>query len=358
MPRFPAATSLLINAINHRVFPGAAFGVLQNGERLAAESVGGFTYEADAPRVRPDTIFDLASVSKAIATTAMAMLLWERGQLDLDQPVGERLPEFVVAAADVTKRKKVTARMLLTHCSGLPAYAALYKTCRTASELLDACMKMPLESNPESHAVYSDIGFIVVGRLLEIIAGETLDSFCQREIFGPLGMNSTMYRPPDELRGLIPPTSSANNFRHRALQGEVHDGNCWRLGGVSGHAGVFSDVADLLRLADCLLRGGNGLFRPDTISKFTARQNVPAGSGWALGWDTPTPPSSAGNFFSAHSVGHLGYTGTSLWIDFEKELAVGLLTNRTFPESGGERASAEMKIVRSHFHDALMRELG
>ncbi len=138
----------------------------------------------------------------------------------------------------------------------------------------------------------------------------------------------------------------------------MHDDNCWVLGGVSGHAGVFSNVADTLRLADCLLHGGGAVFRPETISLFTRRQNLPPTSGWALGWDTPTSPSSSGKFFSAHSVGHLGYTGTSLWIDFDKDLAVVLLTNRTYPGHRDERASEEIKSVRPRFHDALMQELG
>jgi CubicO group peptidase (beta-lactamase class C family) len=247
--------------------------------------------------------------------------------------------------------------MLLAHCSGLPAYAPLYKTCNTATDLLEACLHMPLDTPPGTQAVYSDIGFIFLGHLLEQIAGERLDSFCQREVFTPLGMSSTMYCPPEKLRASIPPTADEENFRHRTIQGEVHDGNCWRLGGISGHAGLFSNVIDTLRLADCLLDRGRNIFQPETISQFTTRQHCPASSGWALGWDTPTIPSSSGTLFSGHSVGHLGYTGTSLWIDFDKQVAVVLLTNRTYP--GDDAAASEaMKSVRPRFHDALMRELG
>lgn len=362
MSHFPIATSFLADAIDRRVFPGAAFGVLQGGEQLTIESLDGFTYEPDSPRVQPNTIFDMASVSKAMATTAMAMLLWERGQLDLDEPVGLRLPEFLQAASEAATpaslKQTITARMLLAHCSGLPAYAPLYKECDTASALLDACLRMPLEAIPGTRAVYSDIGFILLGHLLEILAGERLDSYCRREVFAPLGMNSTLYCPPPDLRPLIPPTAAADNFRRRVLQGEVHDDNCWVLGGVSGHAGVFSNVSDTLRLADCLLHSGRRIFRSETVSLFTQRQNMPPASGWALGWDTPTSPSSSGKFFSAHSVGHLGYTGTSLWIDFDKDLAVVLLTNRTYPGDRNERASGEIKSVRPRFHDALMQELG
>jgi CubicO group peptidase (beta-lactamase class C family) len=361
MSRFPIATSVLAHAVQQRAFPGAAFGVLHHAERLAIESMGGFTYQPDSPRVRPDTIFDMASVSKAMATTSMAMLLWERGQMDLDEPVARRLPEFVYPSSEAESlavlRQKVTPRMLLAHCSGLPAYAPLYKECRTASELLEACLQLPLETVPATHAVYSDIGFILLGHLLERIAGERLDSFCRREVFTPLGMASTLYCPPSDLKPSIPPTADAENFRHRALQGEVHDGNCWMLGGVSGHAGLFSNVADTLCLADCLLRRGRNILHPETVSKFTTRQHMPPSSGWAMGWDTPTSPSSSGTLFSAHSVGHLGYTGTSLWVDFDKQVAIVLLTNRTYPGHGAA-ASETIKRIRPQFHDAMMRELG
>jgi CubicO group peptidase (beta-lactamase class C family) len=361
MSRFPIATSVLADAIHQHVFPGAAFGVLHPNERAAIESIGGFTFQPDSPRVQPDTVFDLASVSKAMATTSMAMLLWERGQLDLDEPLARRVPEYLRSGSGAESlsafRSKITPRMLLAHCSGLPAYAPLYKKYPDASELLEACLHMPLDTAPGTQAAYSDIGFILLGHLLEQIAGERLDSFCRREVFVPLGMTSTMYCPPVELRASIPPTADMENFRHRILQGEVHDGNCWVLGGISGHAGLFSNVADTLRLADCLLHQGRNIFHPDTITKFTTRQQTPPSSGWALGWDTPTSPSSSGRLFSRHSVGHLGYTGTSLWIDFDKQVAVVLLANRTYP--GDDAAASEaIKSVRPRFHDALMQELG
>ncbi|HET9099674.1 MAG TPA: serine hydrolase domain-containing protein [Acidobacteriaceae bacterium] len=360
MRRFPIATSVLTQSIQQRAFPGAAFGVLHPDEPFAIESLGGLTYQPESPRVQTDTIFDMASVSKAMATTSMAMLLWERGQLDLDEPLVRRVPEFRAlnseAESPTTLRDQVTPRMLLAHCSGLPAYAPLYKTCSTALELFQACLRMPLDAAPGTQAVYSDIGFILLGHLLEQVGGERLDTFCQRELFAPLGMNSTMYCPPAQLSASIPPTADKENFRGRVLQGEVHDGNCWRLGGVSGHAGLFSNVPDTLRLADCLLHGGRNILRPETILKFTTRQHTPPSSSWALGWDTPTAPSSSGTRFSAHSVGHLGYTGTSLWIDFEKQVAIVLLTNRTYP--GDEAALHQsMKRIRPRFHDAIMREL-
>ena len=170
MSHFPIATSVLSDAIQERVFPGASFGVLHPHEQFAIESLGGFTYQPDSPRVNTDTIFDIASVSKAIATTSMAMLLWERGKLDLDEPLARRVPEFLkvssASESPVDLRSAITARMLLAHCSGLPAYAPLYKSCATAADLLDACLHMPLEAPPGTQAVYSDIGFILLGHLL------------------------------------------------------------------------------------------------------------------------------------------------------------------------------------------------
>lgn len=356
VPRFSLAHRVLQQGVLDRAFPGAAYGVLTGEEIVALQSVGQFTYDADAPPVHPHTTFDLASVSKVMATTAMAMLLWQRGKLDLDRPVGETLAEFVDADARESLKRSVTPRMLLAHSSGLPAYERLYERCPTRQTLLDACVRMPLEAAPETRTVYSDIGFIVLGHLLETVASESLDAFCQREIFAPLGMDSTLYRPPQEMRPTIPPTGIDVGLRRGIVQGEVHDDNCWRLGGVGGHAGLFSNVADTLAFASCILRGGAPIFKPETIALFTARQSQPPHTSRSLGWDTPSAPSSSGHCFSEHSVGHLGYTGTSLWIDLEKRAGIALLTNRTYPGTNSEGPSA-IRRLRPFFHDAVMQEL-
>ncbi len=358
-PRFPAADAVLQQAMRDHAFPGAAYGIWLRGEMIAA-SAGRFIYESDAPRVEPETVYDLASVSKVVATAAIAMLLWERGQLDLEQPIADWLPEFsrVADAASHADRQRVTVRMLLAHSSGLPAYARLYETCITAEALLDACLRIPLEAPPGTRAAYSDIGFILLGHLLERITGETLDAFCQREIFASLGMEHTAFCPPAAWKHAIPPTQIDETLRHRLIQGEVQDENCWRVGGVSGHAGVFSNVPDLLHFAACILQGGMPIFRPETVQLFTTRDATVAGSSRALGLDTPSQPSSSGQYFSPYSAGHLGYTGTSLWLDFDKQLAVVLLTNRTYPGNGLDGISKTIQQVRPHFHDALLQELG
>lgn len=357
VPRFSLAHRVLQQAVLDRAFPGAAYGVLSGEEIVAMRSVGQFTYDADAPPVHLHTTFDMASVSKVMATTAMAMLLWQRGKLGLDRPVGETLPEFVGAERSESLKRSVTPRMLLAHSSGLPAYERLYERCPTRQSLLDACTRMPLEAAPETRAVYSDIGFIVLGHLLETLAAESLDAFCQREIFAPLGMTSTFYSPSQEMRPSIPPTGIDVGVRCGLVQGEVHDDNCWRLGGVAGHAGLFSNVADTLSFAFCILRGGAPIFKPETIALFTARQPQPPHTGRALGWDTPSASSSSGHYFSAHSVGHLGFTGTSLWIDLENHVAIVLLTNRTYPGTHAEESSAAVRRLRPLFHDAVIQEL-
>lgn len=358
MPRFPAAHIRLTEAIEQHAFPGAAYGVLLRGEVLAIDAAGHFSYAPEAPPVFPETIFDMASLTKVLATTAMAMLLWQRGQLDLDQPVGEHLPAFLHAEPPHSDRRRVTARMLLAHSSGLPAYARLFEGCPTPQTLLDACLRMPLASSPGTRTIYSDIGFIVLGHLLETLAAKPLDPYCRREIFLPLGMNATHFRPAPELRPAIPPTAIDDSFRHRLIQGEVHDENCFVLGGVSGHAGLFSNVPDTLRFARAIVHPSPSIFAAETISLFTARTVNLDGPGRALGWDVPTAASSSGKFFSSHSVGHLGFTGTSLWLDLDRELAVVLLSNRTFPGHDPGGISNRIQQVRPRFHDALLGDLG
>lgn len=357
MSRFPAADLILNEAIRAKAFPGAAYGVLFNGE-ITVGAAGYFTYDPESPMVQTATIFDVASLTKVLATTAMAMSLYDTGRLNLDEPVGERVPLFVVGEPSGSPKHRITARLLLAHTSGLPAYERLFERCLTARTLLDACLRMALESPPATRTVYSDIGFIVLSHMLETIANEPIDAYCKKNFFDPLGMNSTFYRPPEVVRCAIPPTGFDAFLRHRILQGEVHDDNCFVLGGVSGHAGLFSNVADILRFADCILNGGASLFRRETVRLFATRYSDVDPKSRALGWDMPSQPSSSGHFFSHSSIGHLGYTGTSLWIDPEKQVAVVLLTNRTFCDGDHKANFNKIQQVRPLFHDAILRELG
>jgi CubicO group peptidase (beta-lactamase class C family) len=350
--QFAEAYSVLERAVSEQAFPGAAFGVLAEGKVLALDGVGKFTYDPAAEAVTASTVFDLASVTKVVATTSMAMLLYQKRQLMLDQPLAQILPAFAQGEAAGGARHRVTLRMLLAHASGLPGYVRLFEETGEKDALLDACLRLPLEAAPGSHAEYSDPGFILLGEALQEIAGEGLQSFCAREIFTPLAMSSTCFLPPADWRWAIPPTEDDLTFRRRVIQGEVQDENCFVLGGISGHAGLFSNSLDALLYAQCVL-GQERIFSADVIRLFTTRAALPPGSSRALGWDTPSQPSSSGRFFSPHSAGHLGYAGTSLWIDFEHKLAVVLLTNRTWPR----RQNQAIREVRPAFHDAVMQAL-
>jgi len=344
------AFRLLQGAIAARVFPGCALAVTHESKLIALKSLGRFTYEPNSPEVLPASIFDLASLTKVVATTTMAMLLYERGLLDLELSVAAIIPQF---APGDPRRLEVTLRMLLAHSSGLPAYKQLFLQAQSRDALLHAAITTPLAADPAIRAEYSDIGFIVLGSALEKIADETLDRFCQREIFGPLGMVRTSFNPSNTWHGSIPPTADDRTFRKRIVQGEVQDENASVLGGSAGHAGLFATAHDMALFAHAMLSGGRPILRPGTLALFTKRENFPEGTSRALGWDTPSPPSQSGKYFSARSFGHLGYTGTSLWIDPARQLSITLLTNRTWPDCSNKA----IQQVRPAFHDAVVEGL-
>jgi len=352
---FRGSFQVLNEAIENRAFPGASVAITQSGKLVASKALGQFTYDANSPPVGSGTVFDLASVSKVVATTSMTMILYERGLLDLEMPVVGVVPEFVGGSSgDGPRRREVTFRMLLAHSSGLPAYEKLYLRAPTKNELVREALSVPLKNPPGTHAEYSDIGFILLGLALERIAEDTLDRFCQREVFGPLGMVHAAFNPPSDWKHRIPPTADDQSFRKRIIQGEVQDENASVMGGVAGHAGVFSSAADVATFAHAMLSGGSPIVRPETLAVFTRRENSPAGTLRALGWDTPSAPSQSGKYYSLASFGHLGYTGTSLWIDPERKLSVTLLTNRTWPDCSNQA----IREIRPRFHDAVLEALG
>ena len=355
-----AAAEVLQRAVEDGAFPAAAFGILHRGSVRCLGATGHFTYDIASPAATVATRFDLASLTKVVATTAMAMLLWQRGALALDAPLAAWLPQFA-GGADA-RRRAVTLRMLLAHSSGLPAIVPLYESCGSAAEARTAVLALPLEAEPGTRAAYSDPGFMLLGMALEKIAGVSLDRFCTEHVFAPLGMDNTGFTPAPSLRASIPPTELTQAGRTRPVQGEVHDENCRLLGGVTGHAGLFAPVGDVLRFAEALLAPLHGraesIFTSETVRLFTQRAGLPPGSSRALGWDTPSRSesnavSSSGTLFSSVSFGHLGYTGTSLWIDPLQNAAAVLLTNRTFPT----RENKKIQQVRPQFHDAIMRRL-
>jgi CubicO group peptidase (beta-lactamase class C family) len=308
--------------------------------------------------VTTETIYDLASLTKVIGLTTAAMMLVDSGKLDLDTPVQRYVPAFQGANKD-----RVTIRHLLTHSSGMPAWRPLYAEAKAREEALALVDTTPLMRQPGDTFVYSDLGAMVLAQAVQAVSGQRLDDFLAARLFGRLGMTSTRYLPPENWRSRIAPTENDTVFRHRLLRGEVHDENAGRLGGVSGHAGLFSTAPDLARFAQWLLDsrltpgrrpGVSGpQLSPELVLKFTQRQNIPPGSSRALGWDTPSDNSSAGTKMGPNAFGHTGFTGTSIWFDPDRGLFIILLTNRVNPTRANTRILQVRRRVADLVNDAL-----
>lgn len=342
--------TVLLNAIADGAFPGAVYVVTDREEVLAEGALGWQTYATDAPPVRTDAMYDLASLTKVVVATTLAMIACDRGLLDLDAPVTRHIPEFAGGG-----RERVTVRHLLTHSSGLRAWRPFYETCRSKGDVLRAICRIEPEAPPGTQAVYSDLGILLLGEILERLWNLEIDVMARREVLDPLGMRDTMYRPPASLLGRIPPTEVRETWRKGLIHGEVHDENTAAMGGVAPHAGLFGTACDLGVFGRMMLnRGmheGRRLIAGETVDLFTRRAEVVGGSSRALGWDTRSETgSSAGGRFSLRSYGHTGFTGTSLWIDPERGIGAVLLTNRVHPT----RKNQKIKEVRPAFHDAVM----
>ena len=356
--RLKPVYALLDRAVSDGAFPGGVLAVGWN-DQLSVHPFGKLSSEAKVPSVVAGTIYDVASLTKPIVTTAATMMLVQQGELNLDTPVQRYLPEWVKAAnsdPDPGWRSRVTVRMLLLHDAGLPAYRELYKEAKDKRVVLARALAEPLVREPATQIEYSDLGFILLGEIIQRLTGEPLDQFAKENIFAPLQMDSSLFNPSRTLRAEIAPTENDTIYRKRLIQGEVHDENAWALGGVSGHAGLFATAGDIATFAQMLLNGGSYAHRRlldrATIRQFTARHAI-GDSARALGWDVPTQPSSSGRYFSPSSFGHLGFTGTSLWIDPERKLFVILLTNRVNPT----RANDKIREVRPALHDAIFQAL-
>ncbi len=324
--------SLIIEYINAQAFPGAVVSVGKGAEIVKMTGYGGYTYRSKR-RMLPQSVFDLASLTKVVATTTASMLLYERGQLDLDAPVSQYLDAF-----DTPESQSITIRHLLTHTSGLPAFQPFHLDGIIArAPIIDAIFSSELLTEPGEEYRYSDFGMITLALLIEKITGEPFDQWCTQNIFEPLGMTSTTFRGTGETDPDIVPTEVDDYFRNRLIQGEVHDETAWSLGGVAGHAGLFSTAMDLSQFARMMVqRGtldGKVFLEESTINQFTAVVDTSM-STRALGWDTRNlnhEPSSAGLYFGPRSYGHTGFTGTSIWIDPDSQAWTILLTNRVYP---------------------------
>ncbi|MFN2571305.1 MAG: serine hydrolase domain-containing protein [Gemmatimonadales bacterium] len=340
--RFQPVISYLHSQVDS-AFPGAVLAVGRHDSILLLTAVG--HYGADDPRpVTTETVYDLASLTKVIGLTTACMILVGEGKLDLDAPVQRYVPAFRGPGKD-----RVTIRHLLTHSSGVPAWRPLYietTTRTTAFALVDTTA---LQRQPGDTFVYSDLGAIVLTQIVEGLAGQRLDAYLDAHLFQPLVMTSTRFLPPPDWRDRIAPTERSQDGT--IIRGTVHDENAWKLGGVSGHAGLFSSASDLARFGSWILRA----WRQDSgqVRAFTTRQEMPPGSSRALGWDTPSESSSGGTKLGPHAFGHTGFTGTSIWIDPDKDLYIILLTNRVNPTRENNRIGRVRPRVADLVVDAL-----
>ena len=347
--QFNDADSVINKAIVDEAFPGAVVLVWKDGKIIFENAFGHFTYDKTSPKVNINTIYDLASVTKVVATTTATMICYDRKLFSLDDKVVKYIPEF-----GVNGKENITIKNLLLHNSGLVAWKKFYERNLTADEVLKEIYAAELEYKTGEKMVYSDLGIITLGKIIEKVTGKSLDVFCKDEIFVPLTMNSTFYNPPDSLKEFCAPTELDNYWRNRQLQGEVHDETSAMLNGVAGHAGLFSTAEDISKLMAVLMNKGklNGkqFIQHGTIEYFTKRYSDE--SSRAIGWDTKSETgSSAGKYFSKDSFGHTGYTGTSIWADPERNLFVVFLTNRVYPT----RENGKLGKVRPELHNTIIK---
>ncbi len=360
-------------AIKDKAFPGATLAIGYKGQ-VSIHPFGKLSYDAKSPSVNTDTMYDVASLTKVVGTTTIAEKLVEGDfpvPLDLDAKVERYLPGWVAPPApgkglknpfernpmELEWRHRVTVRHLLTHTSGLPAFKEYWRTSKGKQDTLDHIFAEPLEYEPGTKMIYSDLGIILLAEIIHRLTGKTLDVLTHENIFGPLGMNHTTYLPPKKIWPTIAPTEIDNQLRHRLIQGEVHDENSFAIGGVSGHAGLFSTARDLAAFCQMELNGGvyahQRIVRRSTIAQFTVPQELSNGTR-TLGWVVPSEGSFMGHFYGSHSYGHTGFTGTSIYIDPDRQLFVVLLTNRVHPT----RENMKIAKVRVALHDAVMQSLG
>ena len=353
---YSAVDAAVIRGISHGLYPGAVVVIGRRDTVLYARGYGHLTWHESSPRPLPGrTLWDLASLTKVVATTSAIMVLADRQALDLDAPVSQYLPRFTGGA-----RSAVTVRMLLDHTSGLPAWRPFYRLAPTRDSALALLYTTPLERPPGDSAVYSDLNAMLLGELVRTLSGDSLDDFVIREVFEPLGMRHTMFRPPRSVWAEVAPSGT---FRGRPVAGIPSDGNAARLGGVAGHAGLFSSGSDLALYAQAWLREGQAADGPfiqaSTMQRFL--QRTPASGSRLLGWDTPDTtlqePSVFGTRLSPAAYGHTGWTGTEIWIDPAQDLFLVFLTNRSY-RPRGRHSIDRLRELRAGLSDAVVSATG
>jgi len=327
-------------------YPGAAVVVGRKGAAVWQRGFGRLDWSDESTAVDPtESIYDLASLTKVVGTTTALMILFDEGKVHLDDPVSKYVSEFAGGEKDL-----VTLRLLLEHRSGLPAGRDLWRIARTSDEARQAVIETPLAYHPDQFYEYSDLGADLLGFVVEAAAGQRLDQFLADHVWKPLGMDDTFFKPADSLRDRIAPTE-VNPPRGYPLRGEVHDENAFALGGIAGHAGLFSTASDLAVFAQMMLNGGQyggtRIIADSTVTLFTTR----AARTRALGWDTCAGDGSCGKYLSERAYGHTGFTGTSLWIDPDRDMFVILLTNRVHA-ARARRPAKVISDVRADLSDA------
>uniref|UniRef100_A0A7C3QWW7 Class A beta-lactamase-related serine hydrolase n=1 Tax=Leptospirillum ferriphilum TaxID=178606 RepID=A0A7C3QWW7_9BACT len=344
-------SEMMDDAVRNGIFPG---GVVLWGtpQHIREEVAAGMTRTDDpaAPSVTSGTLFDLASLTKPLATASIALSLAHEGTLDLEAPLGEYLPP-----ARKTRLENVPFHRLLSHSSGLAGWAPLYRDCPAGSSprefLLEAILAHPLAYPPGTRSEYSDFGYILAGWILESLGKDRLDRLFDKNIRHPLDVRDVGFNPaaPDSpLSGRVFAATEPPEEGEPPLSGVVHDEHARLLGGIAGHAGLFATARAVWELARPWAGEGD-LFPGGWLDRFRTRQE---GTPWTLGWDTPTPGSSSGRLFSPFSIGHLGYTGTSLWIDLDRRIIIILLTHRVHPT----RTNNRIRDFRPIIHDRIMEE--
>jgi beta-N-acetylhexosaminidase len=355
--KLTAAHSVLDRGIADRAYPGGVLSVGYKGE-LFTYAFGRQSYAANSAKVDEKTIYDAASLTKPVVTTTLCAVLSETRGLDLDSPVSRYIAGWA-CGPDRDRRERVTVAHLLTHTSGLPAHQDYFRKLKGRNDILARAAAEPLLYEPGTKSIYSDIGFVLLGSMIERLTGRPLDELAQERIFAPLGMADTMFRPPKPLGARVASTERFSGARKRVLHGEVHDENAAAMGGMAGHAGMFSTAPDLAIFCQMMLNSGiyahQRILRRQTVNEFTSPSAL-AQNTRTLGWNVPTEPSSSGRYFSKQSFGHTGFTGTSIWIDPQKDLFVVLLTNanRTHPNPDDD----EIRRVQPSIHNAIVESLG
>ena len=345
---FSRVERIVNDAIDEKAFPGAVVMIWKDSKVFFEKPFGYFTYDKNSSEVELNTIYDLASLTKVLATTTSTMICVDKKLFNLDDKVAKYIPSF-----SSNGKENVKIKNLLLHNSGLPAWKRYYDKDFSVEEILDDIYSSAIEFEPGTQTLYSDLGMIVLGKVIEKVSGKSLDVFCKEIIFSPLQMNHTYFNPPDSVKERIPPTEVDNYWRMKLIKGEVHDENASLLGGVSGHAGLFSTAGDIARLLEMIMNkgqlSGDQLIKKETVELFTSKRN--SQNERLPGWDIKSEKgSSAGEKFSEQSFGHTGFTGTSIWIDPSRNLFVVFLTNRVYPS----RENKKILHVRPELHDAVI----